>query len=69
MYRPAAVGWFIKCVAGSGLYSGVDIKKAVDVPNETIASWDRHGRARIVAGSSPVDATTVRSGLSPCRST
>ena len=61
MYSPAVVGELKKCVDGSGLYSDVDMRKVVDVPRDTIASLDRSGKARMVEGLSPVDATIVQS--------
>jgi hypothetical protein len=69
IYRPGVVGELKKCVAGSGLYSEVDIRNVVDVPRETIASLERSGRARIVDGLSPVDAMIVQSSLKPWRRT
>jgi hypothetical protein len=40
------------------LYCGVDMRKVVDVPRETIASEERSGRARMVDGLSPVKGIT-----------
>ena len=59
------MGELKKWVAGSGVYSGVDIRNVVDVPSETIASKGRRGNARIVDGLSPVKGVMVQSGEKP----
>ncbi len=41
------------------------MRKVVDVPNETIASKGRSGRASIVDGLSPVEGATAQEGLKP----
>lgn len=56
------VGWLKKWYAGSGTYFGVDIRKVVEVPRETMASRGRRGRARIVEGLSPVKGAMPQSG-------
>ncbi len=43
------------------MYFGVDIKNVVEVPSDTIASSGRNGRARIVAGLSPVKGAIPQS--------
>ncbi len=47
----------------------VDMRKVVDVPNETIASDGCRGNARIVEGLSPVCGATRQSGLKSNRLT
>lgn len=44
------------------MYFGVDMRKVVDVPKETIASSERRGRERIVAGLSPVKGMMEQDG-------
>lgn len=53
----------------SGLYLGVFIRNVVDVPRETMASRGRSGRAKIVAGLSPVKGRIWQSELKPYRDT
>ena len=43
------------------MYFGVDMRKVVDVPRETIASSGRNGRARMVDGLSPVKGAIPQS--------
>lgn len=44
------------------MYFGVDMRKVVDVPRDTMASSGRRGRERIVAGLSPVNGIIEQDG-------
>ena len=54
-----------KWTDGSGLYCGVDMRKVVDVPNDTIASRGRRGKANIVEGLSPVEGLMMHDFSKP----